>query len=154
MPVLSKAAGRWMLLAVTSTVLFACSSPGRNYTDSSLEETLEIEILPNTSKMFVYRLRLPEDRLPSDVRVERGSGHPDGPGGRGINIDRGTTGRLHENAAYVVEQMGYCREGFLEIDSSASRFNLWVKGECKEGATDADRQKFGQKQTLKVKLTK
>ncbi len=154
MPVLSKAAaGRWMLLAVASAVLFACSSPGRNYTGSSLDETLEIEILPNTSKMFIYRLRLPEDRMPSDVRVERG-GRPDGPGGRGVDIGRETTGRLHENAGYVVEQMGYCREGFLEIDSSASRFNLWVKGECKEGATEEDRKKFGQKQTLPVKLTK
>lgn len=153
MPVLSKAAGRWMLLAATTALLLACSSPGRNYTGSSLEETLEIEILPNTSKMFVYRLRLPEDRMPSDVRVERG-GHSEGPGGHGINIDRDTTERLHENAAYVVAQMGYCREGFLEIDSSASRFNLWVKGECKDGATEDDRKKFGQKQTLPVKLTR
>lgn len=154
MPVLSKAAaGRLLFIAAVSALLFACTSPGRNYTGSSLEETLETEILPNTSKMFVYRLRLPEDRMPSDVRIERG-GHPDGPGGRGIDIGRETTARLHENAAYVVEQMGYCREGFLEIDSSASRFNLWIKGECKDGATDEDRKKFGQKQVLPVKLTK
>jgi hypothetical protein len=154
MPVISKAAAsHWMLVALASAMLLACSSPGRNYTGSSLEETLEVEILPNTSKMFVYRLRLPEDRVPSDVRVERG-GHGEGPGSEGINVGRGTAERLHENAAYVVQQMGYCREGFLEIDSSASRFNLWLKGECKEGATDEDRKKFGQKQTLPVKLTK
>jgi hypothetical protein len=149
MSALPKAAA-WILLAAAGALLLACSSPGRNYTGSSLEETLEVEILPNTSKMFVYRLRLPEDRMPEDVRVERGG--PSGSDGRGINIGRGTTERLHENATFVVQQMGYCREGFLEIDSSASRFNLWLKGECKEGATEEDRKKFGQKQTLPVKL--
>ena len=61
--------------------------------------------------------------------------------------------RRGENAGYVVEHMGYCREGFLEIDSSASQFNLWVKGECKEGATDDDRKKFGTKQILPVVVT-
>ncbi|HEX7762215.1 MAG TPA: hypothetical protein VF433_01185, partial [Cellvibrio sp.] len=50
--------------------------------------------------------------------------------------------------AYVVEHSGYCRDGFFELDRSISRFHLWVRGECKDGATDADRKAFGSKQTL------
>lgn len=142
------------LFVIVCGLVAACSSPGRNYTDSKLQETLEIEILPNTSKMFVYRLRLPDDQRPESVRIERGGfqGGGDGPR-RGINVNSSTPQRLVENAGYVVQNMGYCREGFLEIDSSASQYNLWVKGECKEGATDEDRKKFGTKQILPVVVT-
>ena len=135
-------------------LLAACSTPGRSYTDSNLQETLEIEILPNTSKMFVYRLRSPHDHQPELIRIERGGFQKGDDNRRGISIGGSTPKRLTENAGYVVERMGYCREGFLEIDSSASQFNLWVKGECKEGATEDDIKKFGTKQILPVVLKK
>jgi len=144
----------WVCL---SCVLVACTSTGRNYVGSNLQETLEIEILPNTSKMFVYRLRTPEDRMPGGVRIAREGGgrREEGEGGRGgVSLDRSSLTRMHENAAFVVQHMGYCREGFLEIDSSVSPFNLWLKGECKDGATDDDIKKFGTKQTLPVTLAK
>lgn len=133
-------------------LLAACSAPGRSYTDSKLQETLEIEILPNTSKMFVYRLQLPEDKMPNGVRIERGGFQRSDDERGGIAIGSSTPKRLLENAGYVVERMGYCREGFLEIDSSVSQYNLWMKGECKEGATEDDKKKFGTKQTLPVTL--
>jgi len=139
---------------LATALLAACSTPGRSYTDSNLQETLEVEILPNTSKMFVYRLRVPEEHQPNSVRIERGGFQKGDDNRRGISIGGSTPKRLVENAAYVVEQMGYCREGFLEIDSSASQFNLWVKGECKEGATENDIKKFGTKQILPVVLKK
>lgn len=131
--------------------LMACSSPGRNYTDSRLVETLEIEIMPDTSKMFIYRLRQPEGAQGEGVHIERGGFGGGGPRS-GINVSSSTPKRLEENAAVVVQQMGYCRDGFMQIDSSVSRFNIWLKGECKEGATEADKKKFGTKQTLPVKL--
>lgn len=127
----------------------ACSTPGRSYTGSNMQETLEIEIMPNTSKMFVYRLQLPESQLSNGVRIERG-GFQRSEEVRGISVGGATQKRLVENAGYVVERMGYCREGFLKIDSSASQYNLWLKGECKDGATEDDKTKFGTKQILPV----
>ncbi len=50
----------------------ACSTPGRSYIGSNMQETLETEIMPNTSKMFVYRLELPESQVSNGVRIERG----------------------------------------------------------------------------------
>lgn len=134
-------------------LLVACSSTGRNYTDSRLIETLDIEIMPDTSKMFVYRLRQPDGQPGEGVHIERSSfgGGDRGPRG-GIDVSGSTPKRLEENVTYVVQQMGYCRDGFLVIDSSISRFNMWLKGECREGATDEDRKRFGTKQTLPVKL--
>ncbi|RYY77357.1 MAG: hypothetical protein EOO52_04290 [Gammaproteobacteria bacterium] len=134
--------------------LAACSSPGRNYTDSALQETLEIEILPNTSKMFVYRLRVPDDKQLNAVRIERGGFQTGVESRNGIAVGGSTPKRLMENATHVVKEMGYCREGFLEIDSSVSQFNSWVKGECKEGSTEDDIKKFGTKKIIPVDLTK
>jgi hypothetical protein len=129
----------------------ACSTPGRSYTSSNMQETLAVEILPNASKMFIYRLQLPDDKIPSGVRIARaGMQHSDVQ--RGIAVGGATQQRLAENAAYVVQRMGYCREGFLTIDSSASQYNLWLKGECKDGASDADRRAFGTKQILPVRF--
>jgi hypothetical protein len=142
-----------VILVSACGLLAACSTPGRSYTDSNLQETLEIEILPNTSKMFIYRLRVPEDQIPNSVRIERG-GFQRGEEAHGIALGSSTSKRLLENAGYVVEHMGYCHEGFLTIDSSTAQLNSWVKGECKEGATEDDKKKFGLKQVLPVKLVK
>ena len=128
----------------------ACSSTGRSFSESTLQETLEIEILPNASKMFVYRLRWPEDKIPSLVRIERTAGPRKEYDRGGVDVSRSTQLRLSKNAAYVVKRIGYCKDGFLEIDSSASRYHLWLKGECKDGATDGDRMQFGEKQILPV----
>jgi len=145
----------WSLVLVSfSGLLIACSTPGRSYTDSSMAETLEIEIMPNTSKMFVYRLRQPDREAGEGLRIERGGFMGSEGRGGGVSIGSSTPKKLEENAGYVVERMGYCKEGFLVIDSSVSRFNLWLKGECKEGATEEDKKRFGAKQTLPVNLKK
>jgi hypothetical protein len=128
--------------ALLALLLGGCSAPGRNYVKSELVETLELEIRPDTSKMFTYRLAWPEDQIPSTVRLAR-----DGSGGGykrgGVDIGSGTYARLQENAAYAVEHAGYCREGFFELDKRVSRYQLWIRGECKEAANAADQERFG-----------
>ena len=135
----------FMVLAIAG-----CQSAGRSYTDTGLVETLEIEILPNTSKMFTYRLHMPEHPGlgggPAGLRGEGGFGRG-GPGGVDVRSPK-THERLLENTAYVVEQSGYCREGFFELDRRISPRHLWVRGECKDGATAEDRQTFGEKAVL------
>jgi len=137
---------------ISVVLLAGCSSAGRSYTKLDLQETLETEILANTSKMFVYRLKLPEDVVPNHIRIARSSS-PRTPATRGgVEINRHTYKRLRENAGYVVQQMGYCREGFIELDQSMSRYHLWIKGECKEGATEADKARFGKKNVFPVQV--
>ena len=137
----------WRMVAVLGVLcwLTACAN-GRSYTDRGLQETLEIQILPNTSKMFVYRLRMPEDQIPSQVRIAQSS--RDNVRQTGIDLSSRSYRSLLVNVDYVVKKTGYCREGFLEIDKSLSRYHIWMKGECKEGATTEDTQKFGSAKTL------
>lgn len=134
-----------IFLTLVCGLVVACTGTGRNYADTSVQETLEVEILPNASKMFVYRLRWPQDQHQTGIHMgrERESG--------GVNVNGYTEKRLQENAAFQVQKMGYCREGFLVIDSSVSRFHLWLKGECKEGASEVDKKTFNGKQVLPVK---
>lgn len=130
--------GAFMLLSVSG-----CSAPGRNYVKSELVETLELEIRPDTSKMFTYRLAWPEDQIPSTVRLAREGSSGGGYKRGGVDIGSGTYARLQENAAYAVEHAGYCREGFFELDKRVSRYQLWIRGECKEAASAADQERFG-----------
>lgn len=140
-----------LVVLLAMLVLAACSSSGRSYTSSNMVETLETEILPNTSKMFVYRLRWPEDQIPSHIRIAKTSRSVRPYDQSGVEINRNSYNRLQENTAYVVAHLGYCREGFLELDSSLSRYHLWLKGECKEAASAADQTKFGARKTIPIK---
>jgi hypothetical protein len=138
---------RGITVLITALLLISCSmNDGRSYVETQMAETLEIEILPNTSKMFTYRLRWPEP--PNQAGIERGGGHPGAHHGGGIKVGRDTYELLLVNTAYVVEHSGYCREGFFELDRRVSPMHLWVRGECKDGATPEDQQAFGTKQTL------
>lgn len=139
-----------LVLLSLSFSLWGCSTPGRTYTKSEMHETLETEILPNTSKMFVYRLKWPADAIPNHVRIERGHSVREPRSEGGIEVNRYTAERLQENAAYVVEKTGYCRAGYIELDRSMSRYHLWLKGECKEGATEADMERFGEAKILPI----
>ncbi len=135
----------WILASFSLVGICGCQS-GRSYTQSGLQETLEIQILPNTSKMFIYRLKMPEDQIPNQVRIAK-SGR-DSVHQSGIDLSERSYKSLLMNVDYVVKKSGYCREGFLEIDKSLSRYHIWMKGECKEGATSQDQQKFGAEKTL------
>jgi hypothetical protein len=130
--------------------LTACSTPGRSYTSATVVETLETEILANGSKMFVYRLRWPEETVPSHIHVSGGRYRTSPYDRAGVNIDSQTHKRLQENAGLVAARYNYCREGFLELDRSLERFHLWLKGECKEDASEQDRENFGEKRILRI----
>lgn len=138
-----------LLLLIGLGILSGCETAGRSYVETEMAETLEVEILPNTSKMFTYRLRWPEGHIPSHIGVARDGSTPGKEFAHGgVDVGRGTYDRLLANTAYVVEHAGYCREGFFELDRSISRYHLWVRGECKDSASAADQQAFGPKQIL------
>lgn len=141
---------RGILMLVVALLLAGCSTnDGRSYVETEMVETLEVEVLPNTSKMFTYRLRWPEDRIPSHIHIARSGNNPTREFARGgVDLSRDSYERLLANTAYVVENAGYCRDGFFELDRSISRYHLWVRGECKDGANAADQNTFGVKRTL------
>ncbi|MDX2464528.1 MAG: hypothetical protein QNK31_08475 [Porticoccus sp.] len=82
---------------------------------------------------------------------DSGRGRPpgEGKGGMGGGNRRGgdnqeaeTTSKFYDSAAAKLEETGFCREGYVELDSEFSRGKSRLRGECKETASDADRRDF------------
>ena len=144
----------WTFFVIAGIAMFAisCTNSGRHYVNDGSKERLETEIMPNGSKMFVYRI----GRL-APAHAAKGGRNVDAPMAdiataeryrRGARPERISEDKLRANAEYVVAAAGYCREGFFMLDRNLTHHNLWVRGECRESATEADMHAFGAKQNL------
>lgn len=49
---------------------------------------------------------------------------------------------LYDKLALTLENNGYCREGYIEIDNYETNNRLHVLGECNETATEQDKTQF------------
>ena len=64
---------------------------------------------------------------------------PDQRSGPAINGDK--TG-IQQMLLAKLSQTGYCRDGYIEISSSVSRGYSFIRGECREVASEEDRYQF------------
>lgn len=135
------------MVAFLPLLLAACSSGGRHY--HGFQETLSIDILPNTSKQFVYRLTMPESMRRPLVQVydspKEASQHR-----RREPLGEDAYRRLRADTERAVRVTGYCREGMLELDYRLSHEEMWMRGECKEGASEQDLERFAERAQLSV----
>lgn len=136
-----------MAVLIPLLLLAACSSGGRHY--HGFQETLSIEVLPNTSKLFVYRLTMPESMRRPLVQVydspKEASQHR-----RREPLGESAYRRLRADAERALRVTGYCREGFLELDYRLSYEEMWMRGECKEGASEKDQERFAERESLPI----
>jgi len=69
------------------------------------------------------------------------------PLGNGSTTDRSSmkkrfNEKVEEKLLAKLEETGFCREGYFEFGSSIGRGESFIRGECKEGATEEDCKKF------------
>jgi hypothetical protein len=132
-------------LLVLIALCAACSTTDRHF--AQMGESLAIQIMPDSSKQFIYRLSLPAGAPPDPQVVQLGAAQ------RGTaQPDRRAYQRLRENVDLALAQTGYCRAGYLELDRRLARHTLWLRGECREGATDEDLNEFGGLHSLPLGL--
>ncbi len=107
------------------------------------------DITADGSKMFEYQLLGRSDqgkqgggqgRRPPPDGGQRGDSSRQGKGGG--NDDR-REAMLDRSLEEKLAETGYCREGYLVLERSTLRGSMTLRGECKEAATDADRESFG-----------
>ncbi|MEH6557382.1 MAG: hypothetical protein V7459_05790 [Oceanicoccus sp.] len=101
-------------------------------------------------KFFVYRLEMPQRSEQEGGR--RGSrpmkgGRPDGgrDGGPPPTKDRkggGREGDLEQRVDSLLAENLYCRDGYVILDKYAGGGGVSLRGECKDAATPADRNRF------------
>lgn len=108
-------------------------------------ESLIPEIQADGTKFFVFQrdyLR-PQPGQGADVGVIPGDRMP---GGR-PDVERGVRigeFEVESRIELVMVATGYCREGFFELYREQTFQSFSVRGECREEATEGDRQQFTQ----------
>lgn len=119
--------------------LVACGG-GPNWQAPPANERLNTQIAADGTKFFVFhRSYLQFDRDDEDFRRGRSMAGQRGARSSGpIYAEWDVTERL----TAIMERTGYCREGFFELYREQTFSDFSVRGECREGASDADRAQF------------
>ena len=114
------------LALIVAGLLAGCNSVERFQAD--MTESLEIEIRPNASKLFVYRMVDPTGAYAHQAKVQhlraqrrgRAAAPRDRGGVRSYRLLQGNTQR-------ALLSTGYCRNGYLELDRRMSTNVLWLR---------------------------
>ncbi len=141
---------------VLSLFLTACAS--NQWKSSEVDEVFITDIKPGGLKIFTYSLTRVTPQTGGGGGGERGGSNGKGSGkhsgrggkgsghggmGRGKSVDEsGIKLYFNEMLESKLKKSGYCRDGYIELDSFYGRGQLNIRGECEEGATEEDRIKF------------
>jgi hypothetical protein len=117
----------------------ACGS-GPAWQAPPARESLVPEIHADGTKFFVFH----RDYL----RPEREPGFQ--PAGMSVPRQQTASGirigefEIEQRLTVIMQSTGYCRDGFFELYREQTFESFSVRGECREDATDADREQFQQ----------
>ncbi|BFM18566.1 lipoprotein [Maricurvus nonylphenolicus] len=130
----------------------ACSGPGQKRPAPALSQDFSTHITQDGSKMFVFTLSMqrPERQGGKSGMRPPARGERKGGGGRkdrSDELEKMTTALLDQK----LETSGYCREGYMVLERFAEQGKSRIRGECKETATDADREHFSGAVAIPVK---
>ncbi|MBE9559413.1 MAG: hypothetical protein IMF15_01425 [Proteobacteria bacterium] len=138
--------------------LTACAS--NKWESSEVEEVFVTDIKPGGLKMFNYSLTNTTAQASGNAKRGGGSSKGTGKHGSGKGMGGGKSGGygskgggksaneagmkpyFNDMLELKLKSSGYCREGYIELDSYLGRGQLKMRGECEEGATEEDRIKF------------
>ena len=133
-----------LLMLFVPLILAACAS--NQMKQSEIEEMFVTDIKSNGIKLFNYSVTMSR---PDGSHSVSGRGKSGGEGGMSGGGPAGWHGResgmkekMHEKLDARLTETGYCREGYIVLSSSIGGGRSFIRGECKEGATEDDRKKF------------
>ena len=132
-----------VLMLFVFLFLSGCASNQRK--NSEVNEILATNIESNGLKLFSYSLTM---SMPQKGKGRGGrTGRDKSGGGGGAKLDHESQKNrmkemVYEKLELMLTDTGYCREGYIVLDRYFERGNSQIRGECKEGATENDRNKF------------
>lgn len=132
------------LVIFSSFSLIACSSASIDPAElaGKLKDKLTTDIKADGLKLFTYQASLVEDKS-SRENAERPLPHEDHRSRRNHEAMLEVWGeQVVLGLTKTLEMTGYCREGYFELSRVIESGRGEIRGECKEGATATDRQKF------------
>jgi hypothetical protein len=98
---------------------------------ASFNDEFSTEITGNGTKFFTY-IR----HLPGSTEGNRGKGKGKGKG------KKKPDNSLQEAVQARLDTTGYCRDGYLALERYQANGIARIRGECRDGATDNDREQF------------
>ena len=132
-----------LIMLFAPTLLVACAS---NQTKQpEVEEIFVTDIRSNGIKFFNYTVTVsrPSGSRSGTGRGKRGAGGGKQGGGSAGRPDRESMMKgVEEKLDVRLAETGYCREGYIVLGRRIDRGRSFIRGECKEGATADDREKF------------
>ena len=132
-----------ILMLFIPMILVACTS---NQTkQSEVEEIFITDIKSNGIKLFNYTVTVsrPSGSGSGTGRGQRGAGGGKQGGGPAGRPDRESMMKgIKEKLDARLAETGYCREGYIVLCRSIGSGRSFIRGECREGATADDREKF------------
>lgn len=132
--------GRRLFLLFTAFWLAACS--GHSSLPSNVSETFTTVIHDNGTKVFAYNLALGQE-ISALSALDYQQGFTDG---RRLyspeELVKRNRRRLKSRLNSLLEDNNFCREGFITLQQYAGYATASLRGECREGASDEDRQRF------------
>lgn len=134
-------------LTISTLTITACSSNSPKRQGGMPTEVFVTHIKPDGSKVFNYSLI---KKMPNQGQMGKGRGKGGGMhGGMSGGMKRDMSkmkAKMEEKANKKLKlkliETGYCREGYMELDSFFERGHVTIKGECNESATNIDRETF------------
>lgn len=140
---------RRLMVASLALLLLACAAPDKR--EEQLQDWLQVQILRNGTKLVTYKLRVQPERK-HQVQIYDWESNRGGFGGDIYRdeqqkkesqrfLERRLIGRLEERLA----QFDVCRQGYVELERQVFLGIGTVRLECREAATPADRQRFGER---------
>ena len=148
----------YCFVLILPLLLAACAS--NQWKPSEVDEIFVTDIKSSGLKIFNYSLTMTTPQASGSGERRggsngKGSGKHSGRGGHGGN-GSGYGGKgggksadessmkpyFNEMLESKLKESGYCREGYIELNSYFGKGQLKIRGECEEGATEEDRIKF------------
>ena len=133
------------LFSLTACVALAACAHAPTPSDIALGASFTANILADGTKLFTYsERRLGRDEDMIDERRERGMA---GQGDERVRppMSRSRSAQsLQRNLAAMLAQNHYCRDNYMVLEQYEERTGYVIRGECRDPATDSDRQLFPQ----------
>ncbi|QLE85160.1 MULTISPECIES: hypothetical protein [Shewanella] len=130
-----------LLTALLLTMLVGCSAKKATVEDfqDQVEDQFRTSIKGDGIKLFVYKVRKVNNKeLPHVYRAKQAkrSSRNSGP-----DLSDWTE-QIELGLLKTIDMTGFCREGYFELSRIIEYGRGEIRGECIEGASEADKQAF------------
>ncbi|WP_223296257.1 hypothetical protein [Shewanella halifaxensis] len=137
------------IITLLSTLLSACSSQPDIEPEKfagQVSDSFRTDIKSNGLKLFTYRAILtmatPQNQtLPHEVRSNQKKRSRSKQRYQGPDLTMWTE-KIEHGLQQTIKMTGYCKEGYIELSRTIQYDRGTIRGECNDGADEADVAKF------------